>query len=431
MTLTSLLCNLIAGKRLSPRKRPATRLTVESLEDRWVPSTLHVDPTGTFNGQSAFTTIQAAVNAANAGDTVSVDAGTYQEQVTITTNNLKLVSAKPQKAVIEAPATLAGSEDLVTINGATGVVVNGFTITTPSTGGPASIDAGVAVLGAGSATIENNQITRIQDSTFGANQDGFGVRVGSETSTGSATIVDNTITAYQKGGVIVTNTGSSAQVADNSVVGVGSTSAIAQNGIQISAGATGSVTGNVVTGNVYASPTQPAQFAAADILIIQAGNNVAVDNNLVVHADVGIWVLDTAHASISSNLVVGTNLYGIALDTISTGSNSNTVSGNVVFHNGGDGIDLFGSSSNLISNNASYLNTGNGFTLDAGSTNNVLVGNISALNGGDGIAVTDSSSTGNTIAFNISFDNAGLNLFDATVGSGTAGTGNTYAFNLT
>src|SRR5262245_23631107 len=59
------------------------KLTVDMLEDRIVPSTLFVDDDHAQNPNAAYTSIQAAVNAALPGDTVLVYPGTYQEQVTI------------------------------------------------------------------------------------------------------------------------------------------------------------------------------------------------------------------------------------------------------------------------------------------------------------------------------------------------------------
>src|SRR5262249_12988837 len=122
-----------AGRRPSSIQR---RLRLEFLEERAVPSrTWTVDDDGQQFKTADFTSIQAAVNAPAPGDRIEVFAGTYQEQVTVTKNNLDIFAAGAlgQKggqgddddrggngrnghggnnggAIIEAPATLTGNK---------------------------------------------------------------------------------------------------------------------------------------------------------------------------------------------------------------------------------------------------------------------------------------------------------------------------------
>ena len=57
--------------------------------------TLYVDSSGmTTDGKMAYTSIQAAVNAASAGSKIIVDAGTYTENVTISTQGITLQDAE-------------------------------------------------------------------------------------------------------------------------------------------------------------------------------------------------------------------------------------------------------------------------------------------------------------------------------------------------
>jgi hypothetical protein len=64
------------------RRSRSLRMEMESLEGRTVLSTLYVSPTGTLDKQPAFTTIQAAINAASPGDTIDVGVGTYPGSAT-------------------------------------------------------------------------------------------------------------------------------------------------------------------------------------------------------------------------------------------------------------------------------------------------------------------------------------------------------------
>ena len=71
----------------------------------------------------------------------------------------------------------------------------------------------------------------------------------SEGQVGTAEISHNLIDRYEKGGVVVDNTGSFAYVHHNRITGPVPLGAIAPNGIQVSRGGAGTADHNVVTGN--------------------------------------------------------------------------------------------------------------------------------------------------------------------------------------
>jgi len=125
----------VAGK--SPRMRHAAWLlgilpagilfaTISSAPEP--PRTLHVnreDPT--CRGQApCYPTIQAAVDAAEPGDTVRIQAGAYPEQVSIRGKNVFADAGEPDRILIEAdPAAAAGS---VVITGASAQCSDGFAV---------------------------------------------------------------------------------------------------------------------------------------------------------------------------------------------------------------------------------------------------------------------------------------------------------------
>src|SRR5689334_4599894 len=158
--------------RRTTAPRPTTCLRAEALEDRWVPATLFVDDTPR---PGAFTSIQAAVNAAHKGDTIRVFPGTYTEQVTFSDakDRITLTAVEPGKAVVKAPAALTATDGLIQIDGADDVTVRGFKLT-----GPGNLFAGVWVYHGGSAVIEDNTITNIRQDPLGAAQAGIGVVLG-------------------------------------------------------------------------------------------------------------------------------------------------------------------------------------------------------------------------------------------------------------
>ena len=324
-----------------------------------------------------YATIQAAINGAAPGTEIVVCAGTYVEQLTIPAgkDNLTLRSEKPLAAIIKAPAVLLGAKAIVDVAGAQNVTIRGFTITGPGGGACDSIRYGIRVDMGGSATIVANHVTEIRDNPFGGCQNGIGIDVGrvSEGQNGSATIEKNIIDNYQKGGVVVSNTASSATVRDNEITGVGPTTLIAQNGIQISGGATATVEKNSVSQNIYS----PQTVVSTGILLFSPGN-VTVDHNTASSNDVNIYVDAATNPVITHNKVSGGPYDGIDIVDGTTGAN--------------------------VSHNT--------------SVNNVY----------DGIFV-DSTSSGNTLTYNRMQGNGLYDAEDDSGGAGSCGTANTWEHN--
>src|ERR1019366_6592549 len=101
-----------------------------------------------------------------------------------------------------------------------------------------------------SVDFTNSVVQNIGETPPNGTQHGVAIYFAFEgNSTG--TIKNNTVTNYQKGGITVNGPGSSATISGNTVTGFGPVDFIAQNGIQIGFGATGTVTNNTVTGNEY------------------------------------------------------------------------------------------------------------------------------------------------------------------------------------
>ena len=131
--------------------------------------------------------------------------------------------------------------------------------------------------------ISDSQIHDIGETPFNGTQHGVGVLYttvhqdgGTTDHAATGTLSGSTISRYQKNGVVVSGTDAAVTVSNNTVTGNGPVDYIAQNGIQISFGATASVTGNSVSGNFYT----PASVTACGLLFYQAGGVKQKSNTL-------------------------------------------------------------------------------------------------------------------------------------------------------
>src|SRR5439155_5965927 len=272
-------------------------LQLQPLGERTVPSTLLVDDDRRQFRNAPFTSIQAAVNAAHSGDLIYVAKGVYQEQIVFpsTLQDVRLLNAGG--ALIGAlPGVGDGSGAIIHVNGAQNITVSGFTITGGV--GTADLQFGVLVDHSGSATISYNHIINIQTSPLGTNQGAAAIQIG-EGSTGTpgiGNVVGNRIENYQKGGIVVIGAGSNADVTANIVRGIGPTTVIAENGIQVSDGATGRVRYNTVSGKQFVSTT-------TDGVGIRVFNtaNVRVEANFVTTSDEDILVDTSTGVTVQYN----------------------------------------------------------------------------------------------------------------------------------
>jgi hypothetical protein len=270
-----------------------------------------------------YTSVQAAVNAASPGDTVYLCGTTpfkgqviISKSITLTGSAGATISAtNPWVASADALPPQFASDGLfvpqaIVLAWGQGVhaTIKGLTIAGPlpsTTGGCAEQDFGILVIGGASAQISGDAVTNIRDanpSLFGC-QFGVGIMIGREywptaadfgtdkveDFAGSATITHTTVSGYQKGGIVVDGPKASAIVSDNTVTGVGPTTGIAQNGIQVSRGAAGKVLDNTVRGNQY---TGGGAASSAGVLLYGGCGDplvtgVSVTGNTLTNNDVG------------------------------------------------------------------------------------------------------------------------------------------------
>jgi parallel beta-helix repeat protein len=382
---------------------------------RWVndndPDLGFYSPPGTSCNHPGYQTIQSAVNAAGPGDRINVCPGTYPEQVVIagpTKNDISLRSVEVWQAIIKAPAVpipagFVPTTSIVRVDGAQRVQILAFTITGPGPAGCNSLNWGVRVEGGGSADIFGNHIAHVRDNPFSGCQNGVAVQVGRmfEMTTGSARIIGNVIDGYQKNGITVDNAGSYAEVAYNLIIGAGPTIVIAQNGAQVSRGATANIRNNFVSGNDYTGPSA----VATGVLLFQPGV-VAVDRNTVNLNGVGIFDITAgAGTAVKNNAVRASTFDGIALQDLS----DQRVETNKVSDNAGPGIALYGALQNAIKSNWVTSNRDTGILLDSngptfGSNENSVRYNVVTYNGTAGSVPDTTTIDRNRLKNNITHD---------------------------
>ena len=333
------------------------------------PSTVYAGTCGTPNQP----TIQQAVNAVAVGGTVKVCPGTYPEQVTIT-RNLTLTgvaSGNADAAVVTSPiaGVVVNSADTynafpvasqIFVQNARNVNISDITVDGSGNqiAGCSPDLRGIYYQNA-SGTISNvatrNQVLP-SPGLIGC-QSGQGIFVqssysgaGYASAAANVAIYNSSVHNFQKNGVTIDGPKASGTVAFNMISGQGATTGAAENGVQISDGAQGSVTDNVVIDEIWAPDTSSDTGDAASGILIYGSQHVLVQNNIVGTTQFGIvTVTDPVYGSsatnpqglgdhtvIAFNQVLNTQIF----DAIDVCSNNNSITGNTVFNATESGIHL-------------------------------------------------------------------------------------------
>ena len=296
---------------------------------------------------TSFSTIQAAVNAAPAGSTIDVCPGTYPEQVTISAKSLTLVgipSGTSDAAVLIPPlggvainATDIGGGAVaaqIFVENSTGVTISHLTV---DGNGNALGSCGTNLIGiyfknsAGKITdnVARNQILGPADEGC---QVGLGIDVESDSGAPAVSVSNNSIHNYQKNGITAsgpgTGGGPAMAITGNTVIGIGATPVIAQNGIQIGLGSTGKVTSNTVAADIYTGGN-----SAGTGILIYASTGITVSGNSVESTQFGIATVTDPTYGPADNATVNTNHIGGTqnFDAIDLCSNGNTAEQNTIY----------------------------------------------------------------------------------------------------
>jgi hypothetical protein len=326
-----------------------------------------------------YLTIQAAVNGTNPGNAVEICPGTYPEQVVIT-KNLTLNGMGPTASVVVPPAggLVPNGTDLAGFPArkvAAQILVQGVNatishLTIDGAGNGLDGCGGVNILGIyyenSSGTITDSVVRNQIPLTDVGCQIGFGIYVASNTVIAPVVISDNSIRNYGKNGIIAAGVGNgfpppTAYISKNTVVGLGPTTLVAANGIQLSLGATGNVVSNYVIDNVFINAPDCALKTCwgSSGILLYASQGVIVSSNTVETAQFGIVSMTDPYDGpadgtlIQSNHIGGTQNY----DAIDLCSNSNIVHAHVIYGSSQDAIHTDDSCGGTGNNNFITANT--------------------------------------------------------------------------
>jgi parallel beta-helix repeat protein len=311
------------------------RLFLERLEDRTVPASVH-DLTTHLD----FATIQAAVNAANPGDTILVDAGTYNEMVTVN----KSLTIEGAEHGVDA-RTRSGAESIVQGPGgqtafviaANDVAIDGFTVQNATNGNV--FGAGIYIQPGVSGTHIINDI--VQDNIVG-------LFLSNSSSVDQAVIQhdlfrDNT----QPGPASGTD-----MYADNFTAG------------------NGGVDNVLIDGNTFTNSSVVENAWALGISNVGTTpfTGITFSNNTVTNHGRGLYLSDTTNSSITGNTITGASHYAIGL------------------FGGDSGIQIL---MNDLSNNARGLEIGSDGTVPGANSNVTAQENNFASDNVFGVGIVD------------------------------------------
>ncbi|MCK9368423.1 DUF5011 domain-containing protein [Candidatus Dojkabacteria bacterium] len=290
-------------------------------------STVYVDASTAFTSDLGgryhpYSSISPALVRVVERGKIYVSNGTYTEQLVVS-KDVTIFGQTEGGTIIQAPSVLVDSpmgpstKAIVLVNNGKMVTMTDMSIIGPGPSSCGSIQFGIFI--GGGATLRANHITvnDIRDNPASGCQNGAGIFVGRQSLGQVGTLHGRylTVTNYQKGGIVVDNVGSYADISDSTVTGLGSIDFIAQNGIQISRGATGLITSSNISGNIYDKPSDTTyNHASAGILLYQEGNGVSISGNTISNNDSGLYEYSTSSGLTAVNNTFTNNYWNVTYD---------------------------------------------------------------------------------------------------------------------
>ncbi|MBN1761620.1 MAG: right-handed parallel beta-helix repeat-containing protein [Methanomicrobia archaeon] len=360
-----------------------------------------------------YTSIQAAVNAANPGDTIIVHDGTYTENVVV--NKSLMIRSQNGAAVTTVQAADTG--DIVFYVTADDVTICGFTVTGATEG------YGIYLDGVQHCAILNNNASSnsigiyLYDSSNNtltcntANYTGYGIFLYDSSSN---TLSGNTANGNGGDGICLLSMWSSSS---NNTLTCNTANGNGGDGIALLDSSSNTLSGNTANGNGGDGISVSYYWSSG------SNNNELSCNTANGNGEDGIYLYYSSNNTLSCNTA---NENGADNILLHYSSNNNTLTGNDASEGVWYGIQVSYSSNNTLTGNDVSANGWDGIYLWGGSSNNTLTGNNVSANGWAGIHLFTSSN--NSITCNLVANNVQRGFY-LDWGSSGNNTGNTISNN--
>lgn len=318
--------------------------------------------------------IQTAVDAANATDTIVASAGEFHEQVEIDKDLVLMGQGKGVTTIVGSanmPLYFTTSGDnypIVYVHDAANVIIKDLTVDGDGKGNTNYRYQGVGYSNAG-GMLDNIEVKSVIETPFNGNQHGIGVFADASSGTArTLTIQNSMISDCQKNAISLSGANLTANVNDNMITGAGAigTPLPAQNGIQFYGTAGGEIKNNIVKGFWYI----PNTWTATGMLLYANVGSIEVDGNDLDSNDAHIYDFN-GDALITNNDMKDGN-YGVI--AYSGGTNVNaTISGNAIsdvvtgigIYEGGTSVTATANNNSLTNISDKAIESGAAATLDA------------------------------------------------------------------
>jgi hypothetical protein len=311
--------------------------------------------------QPNFNTVQGAIDALKsiANGTVNVCPGTYAEQLTITHPVKLTVAGTAGSAKVTLPASPVNNDtpcdkaaaeagftpdqDEISICGNGKISITGLKVEAHWPSGTCATSMyGIRVAGGATLQATNVTVDGAGATPINGCQTGVGIQAGTTRTTPAESaglkLKGVTVSGYQKNGITIAAKGSTASIATTTVTGAGATPEIAQNGIQVSAGAQAKIKTSKISGNECnhssCGPEGFSQSQSTGLLFLGAAPGSSVTSSTSSGNDIGAYYLsESASQPASPELLLSKDAFtanryeGVLLDQGDASLKSDTITG--------------------------------------------------------------------------------------------------------